>query len=111
MKLIENRNKFIENARDEVAKNLPCWSEDLQRGAEGVHMVNPEKVRQELLSEIIQKIFNSKGNAVLKRYYSMFLARGGKEVSSRSSLRESRKQEGLGKRKTKKQNRTDSSSG
>ena len=35
MKLIENRNKFIENARDEVAKNLPCWSEDLQRRAEG----------------------------------------------------------------------------
>ena len=66
---------------------------------------------QELLSEIICKIFNLKGNAVLKSYYSMFLARGGKAVSSRSSVRESRKQKGLGKRKTKKPKKTDTPSG
>jgi len=88
MKLIENRNKFMENARDEVAKNLLCWSKDLERRAEGVHMVNPGKACQELLCEIIRKVFNSEGNEVLKRYYCMFLARGGKEVSSRSSLRD-----------------------
>ena len=41
MKLVENRNKFMENAMDEVARNLPCWSKDLQCPAEGVHMVNP----------------------------------------------------------------------
>ena len=41
MKLVENRNKFMENAMDEVARNLPCWSKDLQCRAEGVHMVNP----------------------------------------------------------------------
>jgi hypothetical protein len=34
----------------------------------------------------------------LKRYHLMFLARGGKEASQ-SSLRETRKHEGLGKRK------------
>jgi hypothetical protein len=44
-------------------------------------MVNPEKACHELLSEIAQKTFNSKGSAVLKRYYSIFLARGGKESS------------------------------
>ena len=109
MKMIENRNNFMEKARDEVTRNLPNWSKELQCRAEGVHMVNPEKACQELLSEIICKIFNSKGNAVLKRYNSIFLARGGKEVSSRSSLRESRKQEGLGKRRTKKQKKTDTS--
>ena len=102
MKMVENRNKFMEQARDEVARNLPSWwSEDLERRAEEVYMVNPEKACEELLSEIVTKIFNSKGNAVLKRYYSMFLARGGKEQSSRSTLRESRKQEGLGSRKKK----------
>ena len=102
IKMVENRNKFMEQARDEVARNLPSWwSEDLERRAEEVYMVNPEKACEELLSEIVTKIFNSKGNAVLKRYYSMFLARGGKEQSSRSTLRESRKQEGLGSRKKK----------
>ena len=101
IKMVENRNKFMEQARDEVARNLPAWSKDLERRAEGVYMVNPEKTCEELLSEIVTKIFNSKGNAVLKRYYSMFLARGGKEQSSRSTLRESRKQEGLGSRKKK----------
>jgi len=101
MKMVENRNKFMEQARDEVARNLPSWSKELERRAEGVYMVNPEKACEALLSEIVTKIFNSKGNAVLKRYYSMFLARGGKEQSSRSTLRESRKQEGLGSRKKK----------
>ena len=100
--MVENRNKFMEQPRDEVARNLPSWSKDLERRAEGVYMANPEKACEELLSEIVTKIFNSKGNAVLKRYYSIFLARGGKEQSSRSTLRESRKQEeGLGSRKKK----------
>ena len=102
IKMVENRNEFMEQARDEVARNLPSWSKDLERRAEGVYMVNPEKACEELLSEIVTKIFNSKGNAVLKQYYSMFLARGGKEQSSCwSTLRESRKQKGLGSRKKK----------
>jgi hypothetical protein len=66
---VENRYKFMEQARDEVARNLPLWSKDLERtrAEEGVYMVNPEKAAcEELLSEIVTKIFNSKGNAVLK---------------------------------------------
>ena len=69
--------------------NLPAWSMQPQSIAEGVHMVNPEKACHELLSDIVQKTFNSKGSAVLKRYYSIFLARGGKE-SSQCILLESR---------------------
>jgi hypothetical protein len=99
-KMVEDKDKFMTIARDEVLKNLPVWSKKLQKLAEGVFLVNQEKACHDLLSEIVQKTFNSKGNAVLKRYYSMFLARGGK-ASSRSSLRESRKQEGLGKKKKK----------
>lgn len=99
VKKIENRSNFMTNARDEVKRNLPAWSKEIQLRATGVYMVDPEKTCRELLSEIVEKIFNSKGNAVLKRHYSMFLARGGKEQSSRSTLRESRKQEGLGSRK------------
>ena len=107
VKKIENRSNFMTNARDEVMRNLSAWSKEIQlRATGGVYMVDPEKTCRELLSEIVEKIFNSKGNAVLKRHYSMFLARGGKEQSSRSTLRESRKQEGLGSRKKTKTKQT-----
>jgi hypothetical protein len=61
-------------------------------------MVDPGKACCELLSDVVHKTFNAKANTMLKRYHSMFLARGGKEAL-RSSLRETRKHEGLGKRK------------
>ena len=104
-KMVEEKNGLFELARREINDNLPAWSMQLQSIAEGVHMVNPEKACHELLSEIVQKTFNSKGSAVLKRYYSIFLARGGKE-SSQCNLLESRKQEGRGsttKKKRKKE--------
>ena len=88
-KMVEEKNGLFELARREINDNLPAWSMQLQSIAEGVHMVNPEKACHELLSEIVQKTFNSKGSAVLKRYYSIFLARGGKE-SSQCTLLESR---------------------
>jgi hypothetical protein len=100
-KMLEEKNKWMAMARERIEGNLHLWATKLQILAEGVHMVNPEKACHELLTEIVRKIFNSKGNAVLKRYYAMFLARGGRQ-SSRSSLRESRKQEGLARKKKRK---------
>jgi hypothetical protein len=88
IKMVENRNKFMEQARDEVARNLPSWSKDLERRAEGVYMVNPEKACEELLSEIVT-IFNSKGNAVLKRYYSMSCSRRQGAIVTEHIARES----------------------
>ena len=100
--MVEDKNKFMSIARERVTKNIvPGWSKRLEILSEGVHLMNPEKACHDLLEEIIAKTFNSKGSAVLKRYHSMFLARGGKEASQ-SSLRESRKQEGLGRKQNKK---------
>jgi hypothetical protein len=73
----------------------------IQRLSEGVHLVNAKKACTALMSEIVQKTFHAKVSSVIKRYHSMFLARGGKEAS-RSSLREVRKQEGLGSQKKQK---------
>ena len=100
-KMIENKGEFVIIAREMVEKNLPAWSVELRRLSEGVHLVNAEKACNALMSEIVQKTFNAKVSSVIKRYHSMFLARGGKEAS-RSSLREVRKQEGLGSKKTQK---------
>ena len=73
------------------------WSEALERlSEEGVHLVNATKACRGLMSEIVEKTFNAKVSACIKRYHSMFLARGGAKAS-RSSIREVRKQEGLGK--------------
>ena len=99
--MVEDKNKFMSIARERVTKNIPAWSKKLEILSEGVHLVNPEKACHDLLEEIIAKTFNSKGSAVLKRYHLMFLARGGKEASQ-SSLRESRKQEGLGRKQNQK---------
>ena len=43
VKMIENQNNFLENARANVERNLPAWSKEFQRRAEGVFMVDPEK--------------------------------------------------------------------
>ena len=95
-KVIEDNDECMNIARTEVNRNLPYWAAELKRLAEGVYLVDPDKACTELLDEIVKKIFNSRGNAVLKRYYSMYLARGGK-AASQSSQRESRKHEGLGR--------------
>ena len=101
-KMVEDKNMFLLNARAEVKKNLPVWSKTLKILSDGVHLVNPDKACCEVLEEILEKTFNAKGSAVLKRYRSMYLARGGKEASQ-SSLRETQKQAGLGRKKTKKE--------
>jgi len=100
-KMREEKDQWMKLSRQRIERDLPVWSRELQSLAEGVHMINPEKACKELLEEIVRKTFNSQGNAVLKRYYAFFLARGGKE-SSRSTLRESRKQEGIERRKKQK---------
>ena len=106
-KMVEEKNGLFELARREINDNLPAWSMQPQSIAEGVHMVNPEKACHALLSEIFQKTFNSKGSAVLKRYYSIFLARGGKEslqcilLESRSKKAAAAPQRRKGKRNKK----------
>ena len=57
---------------------------------------------------IVPKTFSFKGNTILKQYYSMLLARGGKASSRSSALRESRKQEGLGEKRRKSKRRKNS---
>ncbi len=101
-KMVEDKNMFLLKARAEVKKHLPAWSKSLLILSDGVHLVHPEKACCELLEEILEKTFNAKGSAVLKRYRSMYLARGGKEASQ-SSLRETQKQSGLGRKKTRKE--------
>ena len=97
-KMVEDKGEFVKIAREKVDRHLPEWSVELQRRSEGVHLVNAEKACTALMSEIVQKTFNAKVSSVIKRYHSKFLARGGKEASQ-SSLREVRKQEGLGSQK------------
>ena len=97
--MVEDTNKFMSNARSEVNNHLPAWSKTLEiLLSDGVHLVNPEKACHELLKEIIQKTFNSKASAVLKQYRLMFLDRGGKQASQ-SSLRDTQKHSGLGRKK------------
>jgi hypothetical protein len=67
----------------------------------GLLLSKPKEACSQILTEIITKTFNAKGNSIMKRYYSCFLARGGKK-SSLFTNRESRKQEGLGGRRKKK---------
>ena len=95
--MIEEKTEFMLKARQETRMHLPAWAKKLEVLAEGVYMVNPEKACKGLMEEIVAKVFNSKGNSVLKRYHSIFLARGGKHAS-RSTLRESVKQQGLGRK-------------
>ena len=95
-KMVEEKTDFMVNARAKTKMNLPAWSKKLEQLAEGVHLVNPEKACSGLMAEIVTKVFNSRGSSVLKRYHSMFLARGGKQAS-RSTLREAVKQQGLGR--------------
>jgi hypothetical protein len=94
--MVEEKTDFMVNARAKTKMNLPAWSKKLEQLAEGVHLVNPEKACSGLMTEIVTKVFNSRGSSVLKRYHSMFLARGGKQAS-RSTLREAVKQQGLGR--------------
>ncbi len=105
--MVEDTNKFMSNARAEVNHHVPAWSKTLKILSDGVHLVNPEKSCHELLKEIVEKTFNSKASAVLKRYRSMFLARGGKQASQ-SSLRDTQKHSGLGRQKTGKKKGTPS---
>jgi hypothetical protein len=95
--MIEDKTEFMVKARQKTRIHLPAWAKKLEVLAEGVCMVNPEKACRGLMEEIVAKIFNSKGSSVLKRYHSIFLARGGKHAS-RSTLRESVKQQGLGRK-------------
>jgi len=96
--MLDEPNDYMKTARAEVDKELHTWWGTMLQimSSEGVHMINPEKACSELLSEIVSKTFDAKANALMKRYKSMYLDRGGKEASH-SSLRETRKQEGVGK--------------
>jgi hypothetical protein len=98
-KMVENRNECMAIARLQVMKQLPGWAVKLEVLTAGLLLTKPKEACTQILTEIITKTFNAKGNSIMKRYYSCFLARGGKK-SSLSSNRESRKHEGLGRKKT-----------
>ena len=65
-------------------------------------MENNTTACEEVMREVVVKMFNSKGNSIMKRYFSTYLARGGKKASQSSSC-ELRKHEGLGKKEIKKE--------
>ena len=77
------------------------WALQLEKLTAQLPLCNPKKGNEEILKEIVCKLFNAKGNSILKRYFSTYLARGGKKASQ-SSSRELRKHEGLGKKEVKK---------
>ena len=81
-------------------KNVPHWAQKLESLVTGLPILNSKKACEELMRDIITKMFNSRGNAIVKRYFSTYLARGGKKASQ-SSNRETQKHEGLGKHKIK----------
>jgi hypothetical protein len=97
-KMVENRNECMAIARSHVMNQVPGWAVKLEALTAGLLLSKPKEACTQILTEIITKTFNAKGNSIMKRYYSCFLARGGKK-SSLSSNRESRKHEGLGGRK------------
>jgi hypothetical protein len=98
-KMVENRNDCMRMARKTVMDQVPGWAEKVEVLTFGLQLSIPKEACRQILTEIITKMFNAKGNSILKRYYACYLARGGKK-SSLSSNRESRKQEGLGRKKT-----------
>ena len=98
-KMVENRNEFMSIARKTVMAQVPGWAITLEELTVGLLLSKPKEACSQILTEIITKTFNAKGNSIMKRYYSCFLARGGKK-SSLSSNRESRKHEGIGRKKT-----------
>ncbi len=102
-KMVENRNECMAIARLPVMNQVPGWAVKLEVLTAGLLLSKPkEACTTQILTEIITKTFNAKGNSIMKRYYSCFLARGGKK-SALSSNRESRKKhEGLaaGRKKT-----------
>jgi len=88
-------------AREEVMMNMSTWTLSLKEITNDLHLQNREVSCSTLLNEIIEKAFNAKANSVMKRYQSIFLARGGKHASQ-STMREERKFEGKGRKADKK---------
>ena len=101
-KMVEERDEFLKLARSQVMKQVPHWSLKLEAITNGLPLLNSQTATKEVMRELVTKIFNSRGNSIIKRYYSTYLARGGK-TASQSSSRELRKQEGLGKKEIKKE--------
>ena len=101
-KLLECRSSLMKEAQTHVLKAAPVWASKMIVLTEGLPLENSITANEEVMKELVVKIFNSKGNSIIKRYYSTYLARGGKKASQ-SSSRELRKQEGLGKRVIKKE--------
>ena len=92
------KSEVMKKARAEIWATLPGRAKLLAEDhLKGLPLNNAKVSCLDLLQEIVTKLFNSKANSILKRYYSTYLARGGKK-SSRSTQRELRKHEGLGKK-------------
>jgi hypothetical protein len=99
-KVIEHKDKCMEVARGEIREQMPGWKQRLVGLTKHLPLSQPKEACAEFLEEVLWKAFHAKGNSIVKRYYSKYLARGGKK-SSQSSQREERKQEGLGKKGSK----------
>ena len=95
--MIESRDTFMKNARTRVMNQVPHWANKLEEIITGLPLSNPKLASETAMKQVVTKVFNAKGNSVMKRYFSMYLARGGKKASQ-STSRELRKQEGLGKK-------------
>ena len=97
--LNSQKKEVFKNAREYIKKQLPSYAFSVEHGiAKGLPLKQPRKSCLALMDEILTKVFNANANAILRRYHSTYLARGGK-ASSLSSNREQRKHEGNGKGK------------